>query len=59
MFKAFWQALINLVRNAVEATPGDGPPVLLSAVPAPGQVAFEVLDTGSDVMIIVPVTAMP
>jgi two-component system, NtrC family, nitrogen regulation sensor histidine kinase NtrY len=43
------QALINLVRNAVEATPQGGPPVVLSAAPAPGQVAFEVLDAGSGV----------
>ncbi|MCU0976762.1 MAG: ATP-binding protein [Steroidobacteraceae bacterium] len=43
------QALINLVRNAVEATPEGGPPVVLSAAPASGQVVFEVLDAGSGV----------
>jgi nitrogen fixation/metabolism regulation signal transduction histidine kinase len=43
------QALINLVRNAVEATPADGPPVVLSATHLPGQVVFEVLDAGSGV----------
>lgn len=43
------QALINLVRNAVEATPGNGPPVIVSAAPASGEVVFEVLDAGSGV----------
>ena len=43
------QALINLVRNGVEASPPGGPAVLLSAAAAPGQVAFEVLDSGSGV----------
>ena len=43
------QALINLVRNAIEATPADGPPVVVSAATAPGEVVFEVLDSGSGV----------
>jgi len=43
------QALINLLRNAVEATPPDGPPVRLSAHAADGQVVFEVLDGGNGV----------
>jgi two-component system, NtrC family, nitrogen regulation sensor histidine kinase NtrY len=43
------QALINLLRNAVEATPPEGPAVLLSARAEGGQVVFEVLDGGSGV----------
>jgi nitrogen fixation/metabolism regulation signal transduction histidine kinase len=43
------QALINLVRNAIEATPPGGDPVALSAARAPGAVVFEVLDAGGGV----------
>ncbi len=43
------QALINLVRNAVEATPDDEAPVRLSASRERDQLVFEVLDAGTGV----------
>ena len=43
------QALINLVRNAVEATPPGGAPVELRALRAADGVAFEVEDSGPGV----------
>ena len=43
------QALINLVRNAVEATPADAPPVELRAIRSSDSVVFEVEDNGSGV----------
>ena len=43
------QALINLVRNAVEATAGDGEPVELRALRAKDGVVFEVEDSGPGV----------
>jgi nitrogen fixation/metabolism regulation signal transduction histidine kinase len=43
------QALINLVRNAVEATPPGGAPVELRALRAAEGVAFEVEDSGPGV----------
>jgi two-component system nitrogen regulation sensor histidine kinase NtrY len=43
------QALINLVRNAVEATPVDAPPVELRALPGSDSVIFEVNDHGPGV----------
>ncbi len=43
------QALINLVRNAIEATAQDGEPVQLSARRRGEQIEFEVLDTGAGV----------
>jgi nitrogen fixation/metabolism regulation signal transduction histidine kinase len=43
------QALINLVRNAVEATPEGGAPVELRAVRGKDNVAFEVEDSGPGV----------
>ena len=43
------QALINLVRNAVEATPEGGPPVQLRALRGRDSVVFEVEDSGPGV----------
>ena len=43
------QALINLVRNAVEATPTDAPPVELRAIRSSDSVVFEVKDNGPGV----------
>jgi two-component system nitrogen regulation sensor histidine kinase NtrY len=43
------QALINLVRNAVEATPADGAPVKLRAQRGKDSVVFEVEDSGPGV----------
>jgi two-component system nitrogen regulation sensor histidine kinase NtrY len=43
------QALINLVRNAVEATPGGGAPVELRALRGKDSVVFEVEDSGPGV----------
>ncbi len=43
------QALINLVRNAVEATPAGGAPVELRAVRGKDSVVFEVEDSGPGV----------
>jgi two-component system, NtrC family, nitrogen regulation sensor histidine kinase NtrY len=43
------QALINLVRNAVEATPEGGVPVQLRAVRGKDSVVFEVEDSGPGV----------
>jgi len=43
------QALINLVRNAIEATGEGGEPVQLSAGRRGGRIEFEVLDTGGGV----------
>jgi nitrogen fixation/metabolism regulation signal transduction histidine kinase len=43
------QALINLVRNAVEATPPDGAPVELRALRGKDSVVFEVEDSGPGV----------
>lgn len=43
------QALINLVRNAVEATPAGGPPVELRALRGRDSVVFEVEDSGPGV----------
>jgi two-component system nitrogen regulation sensor histidine kinase NtrY len=43
------QALINLVRNAVEATPEDGAPVELRALRGKDSVVFEVEDSGPGV----------
>jgi nitrogen fixation/metabolism regulation signal transduction histidine kinase len=43
------QALINLVRNAVEATPADAEPVELRAIRRDGGVIFEVEDNGPGV----------
>ena len=40
------QALINLVRNAVEATPAGAPPVELRAIRGNDSVVFEVKDNG-------------
>lgn len=43
------QALINLVRNAVEATPADAPPVQLRVLRGRDSVTFEVEDNGPGV----------
>ncbi len=43
------QALINLVRNAIEASAADAPPVELRAVGQDGGVIFEVEDNGPGV----------
>src|SRR5687768_5299665 len=43
------QALINLVRNAVEATPAGAPPVQLRAIRNNDSVVFEVKDNGPGV----------
>ena len=43
------QALINLVRNAVEATPPGGPAVQLRALRGKDSVVFEVEDSGPGV----------
>jgi signal transduction histidine kinase len=43
------QALINLVRNAVEATPPEGAPVQLRALRGKDSVVFEVEDSGPGV----------
>jgi signal transduction histidine kinase len=43
------QALINLVRNAVEATPANAAPVQLRAVRGTDGVIFEVEDNGAGV----------
>ena len=43
------QALINLVKNAVEATPEGAPPVALRAVRGKDSVVFEVEDSGPGV----------
>lgn len=43
------QALINLVRNAVEATPADAAPVALRALRGKDSVVFEVEDSGPGV----------
>ena len=43
------QALINLVRNAVEATPAGGAPVELRAIRGKDSVVFEVEDSGPGV----------
>jgi len=43
------QALINLVRNAVEATPEGGAPVQLRALRGRDAVVFEIEDSGSGV----------
>jgi len=43
------QALINLVRNAIEATPADAPPVELRAIRGNDSVVFEVQDNGPGV----------
>jgi two-component system nitrogen regulation sensor histidine kinase NtrY len=43
------QALINLVRNAIEATPDGGAPVQLRAVRGKDSVVFEVEDSGPGV----------
>ena len=43
------QALINLVRNAIEATPADAPPVELRAIRGNDSVVFEVQDNGAGV----------
>jgi nitrogen fixation/metabolism regulation signal transduction histidine kinase len=43
------QALINLVRNAVEATPAGGAPVELRALRGKDSVVFEVEDSGAGV----------
>jgi signal transduction histidine kinase len=43
------QALINLVRNAIEATPADAPPVELRAFRGEDGVVFQVLDNGPGV----------
>jgi nitrogen fixation/metabolism regulation signal transduction histidine kinase len=43
------QALINLVRNAVEATPDGAPPVELRAIRGKDSVVFEVEDSGPGV----------
>ena len=41
------QALINLVRNAVEATPEGAPPVQLRALRGKDSVVFEIEDSGA------------
>jgi signal transduction histidine kinase len=43
------QALINLVRNAIEATPANAEPVELRAIRGHDGVVFEVLDNGPGV----------